>query len=253
MRNMTRKRAGVIALLTVVIGAAGLMTGTSAAHAAPATPCNDDSFPKDVLIDQSGVTFVGTDVFTNPTFGPHGVWVCVAPVGGEPAQDFVVATVHLSDPVSGNAGGTVEVSQCGLPSTGAPGGWGCFFIAAPTGANIAAVSLVPAADAPLFDGNGTSGASSGSGAGTCVYANGTAVCPLGATAGGASVNEADVIDLNTPGTGCIGINSICLVNNTGVGVGRDGGSTVTFTSSNPTVGTHTVDAPSACVEVGAPC
>jgi hypothetical protein len=106
-------------------------------------------------------------------------------------------------------------------------------------------------DAPL-DGDATSAASVGTGTDSCMWVNGTQNCPFGITAAGVTVNEADVVDLNTPGTGCIGVNSICLVPNTGIGIGQDSSSTIEVTSVSP-IGTKTANLPAHCVQVGASC
>lgn len=187
-----KRRAGILALLTALLGAA-FFFGIGAANAAPASPCHDGPWPIPDFQITTGTgpfsTYAGTDIFTNGPFGPNGAWVCFSPTGGEPEQSFVVATADAGDPTSGPAGATVMAGHCSPAPVGPPGGWACNYIAGPTGAT---VDPTTSANQPYDSTTGTGG-SVGAGSGTCVYVNGspTPECQPGFEVAGLTVNEGD--------------------------------------------------------------
>lgn len=241
-----RKRAGVIAVATGLLGAAALFFGMGAANAA--YPCNDDSAPQDTTVNVNNQTFVGVD--TNLTTGSPTtpwVWACAAATGGEGNQRFVVVTANPSSPTTGY---TVQAGGCTGVVGGDPYGPGCTYLLKSTGADVGnpATSLTTSGSRP--------NASAGLGSGTCTYANGTPTCPVGGfTIAGVTVNEADLIPTVTPYTPtppCTGINNTCIPVGATVEVGQD--------TSNPAIRVATlaatptdVDTGPQCVQVNATC
>jgi hypothetical protein len=103
----------------------------------------------------------------DPTNGPHHLWACVAPVGGEPNQTWLFVGTH--DPAGGGEGLILRAmsNNCTVSLSSEPAG-PCNYVLAPTGAEV--TPPVVTVDPPIIDGNGTTGVTA-AGGGACLYIN----------------------------------------------------------------------------------
>lgn len=246
-----RKRTGVVALLSVFLGAAALFFGVGAAHAG--YPCNDDSAPQDTTLNVNNQTFVGVD--TNLTTGSPTtpwVWACAAATGGEGSQKFVVVTAN---PTGSAPGYTVQAGGCTGVVGGDPYGPGCTYLVKPTGAQADPV-VTPNAPGGSTAG---SGASAATGPTTCTWINGAMSCPGSLTLGGVTVNEGDasVPGVHTTPGSCVTVGGGCPATvPSGAGVDAFEGDSSNDTVTVEVLGSRTsrdlgdcyvgVNAPSAC-------
>ena len=248
MKLLHSKRAGVLALVGAVLGAAAQFFGMGAAEAG--YPCNDQPAPQDTTVNISNQVYVGTD-FTPTLYPAQWFWVCVGAPGGEGNQRFVAVTV--SDPGGGgNNGLIVESGGC----TGVTGGQGyppgCTYLVRPIG-----FDLNPSAgvDVPVVDGTGTTGG--GANAGACLWLESTTPnCSIAASIANVTVAEGDVSanPMVNPG-GCVtAAGNPCIVNTpAGAGVSVAKGDPGRATVNGTVAGTVpvTVDA-GQCVGYNAP-
>ncbi len=201
---MDKKRAAVVALLTVLLGTAALFVGAGSAQAFES--CNDEPFPHDVQVDVSNGALVGVD-HTVGSPRPFGLWVCLR--WGTDTTTWHNAGVNVDDPSPSTPGATATVVDCTYD-----------YCDEPVGATGAEVDPTTTTDAPLSGGT-TTGGSAGIGSGTCVYADGTPTCPVTSTTlVSVTVNEADVAIGTHPNTGCVtAVGNPCVTTvPTGMGV-----------------------------------
>jgi len=235
-----KRRAGVLALLSTLLGAAALFFGLGAAEAT--TPCTNTP-GNDATLDAFGLASAG--VSTESTTSFTNVWVCATPPGTS-------TEANVTDPNSGTPGKVVYSRHCDSHLTT------CTTLVNWTGAEVGVPST--STNAPLNGTTAGSGGSLGSGPGTCAYVNSsTPICPLGGiTVAGVTVNEADLVPVVTPITPtppCTGVNNTCVPAGGTVRIFQDRTAPTVSATTGVTGGTNTVDAYSTlnCVQVNASC
>lgn len=243
IRIADRKRAGVVALLAVLTGAASLMFGAGQASA-NASYCRTDGTAGDATIHLPGVAFVQVDQHDIGSPTSEGIWVCVVP----PDQG---AGVGMRDP-GGAPGFVFGTETCGTLTTTYPDR--CVGLRNATGVEVGTPTT--SLDAPFTGASGSSGAV-GTGSGTCVYIDSyTGSCPLGGVSlAGVTVAEGDLMPSvtptsTTPPPACTGINNTCP----GATV-RTGSDPATPTVQADVLGTTLVrqDVGGQCVQVNSVC
>ena len=249
-----KRRAGVIAVLGTLIGAAALIVGGGAANAT-SFPCSDDPWGVGTYNDLwvtvgSGPNqvFVGADPNVNEN-RHYATYVCVGAPHGEASQ--VALAVGITEPTTSPAGVTAQAFQCYAPLPGdVVDGSGCRWIVEPTGAQVdpAASTNGPGATTP-----GTGG-SVGTGSGTCAYVNSTSpICPGATTLAAVTIHEGDLPSARTTSTTpppqCTGVNNSCPGAYVIVG-GDPGNNTIDTTVAGAPVNR---DVPRNCVQVNSVC
>lgn len=232
-----RRRAGVLALFTALLGAAALMLGVGGAGADTCGTTNGSL--GDATVYVAGVVAADLDANTVGASDP-GFWLCVAP----PGQGLGVG-VH--DASKGAAGYQVDFLACGSLTPGCMG-------FEDTGAEVE-----PATSTSLV--GPTPSASAGSGAGTCVYANGSPTCPGPTPLVGTSVATGDLPQPTATGgtTVCVGVQVGATCVGTVVTVPTTatvtvGGDTGNDTAEVEVAGTsHPVNIGRECVGTPMPC
>lgn len=249
-----KRRAGILAVLGTLIGAAALILGGGAANAT-SFPCSDDPWGVGTYNDLwatvgSGPSsaFVGADPNVNEN-GHYATYVCVGAPNGEASQVAVAA--GITDPFTSTPGTTAQVFQCYAPLPGdVVDGSGCRWIVEPTGAR---VDPAVTTNGPGATTSGTGG-SVGAGPGTCASVNSTSpTCPGVLTVAGVTVHEGDLPSAQTTSTtpppACTGVNNSCPGAFVIVG-GDTGNDTVETTVAGAPV--HR-DVPRECVQVNSEC
>lgn len=266
------KRNIVIAGLVLGLAALGLIQGP--AHAGSSW-CTDGGYPGEVntqISPTGSPVYLAGQVFTGPTH--YGGGVCYAmPFGVAGGIEWTQATVDSDATGDRTVWGFVRCDPDGGFVTP---GCGIYYSLDTTddgnldtngkatdasasgsagGVNVGSTGAfvgTPGTPTDLpGDGDTTTSAAADSGTGTCAWVNGIPTCPPGTTIAGITVNEADALDPNTPGTGCwLGVGSTCAVQNSGIGIGQDGGDTLTGTVAGIDV---PANVPNECVNVGASC
>lgn len=189
-----KRRAGIIAVLATLIGAAALFFGIGAASAAPPnnSACRTDGFG-DATVDVPGVMYATADTYALGSANAQAFWVCLVP----PDVGFGVDSLD-PDP-SNPAGWGFLVKACAVPA-----GVACHTVVGMTGAEVG----VPTTGTTTS--GSTPGGSAGTGTGTCVYVDGTTpapgtTCRSGLTVAGVNVATGDAkVSTRTVAGGCVG-------------------------------------------------
>ena len=199
-----KRRAGVLALLTVTLGLFGAGAAFAGGDAEPNAVCRNGT-PNETTVP--GTSF-GFESGTSPS-GETGVTVCYSDsLNGTPSQ-VAGGFVHVRQDqdgdtylwCAGDPSGDVTANcfsdgyvRTTDPNTGAPGATASAKVILTTtavGQTGAEVDPAVAANEP-YDATTGTGGSAGAGPSTCVYVNGAApTCPGGFTIAGLTVNEGD--------------------------------------------------------------
>jgi hypothetical protein len=275
------RRTVAVAAVAVGIGAAGALPafaggnpGTPSGECRNGSPYGTDtertilSSPAYVGVEYSGAsdpdgTYFATVCYSDTPVGAPsnlaggfvharvspagwGVTWCLSDPGVAVQANCTDAVgVSLGDPNTSNTGKTVggSVTANGIGAT-----------INQTGAEVGNPSTTT--NAP-FGGAAGTGGTLATGSGTCVYANGSPVCPVGGGlfVGGVTVNEADLVPSVTPSTPssppCTGVNNTCLPIGATVRILQDGSSPVV--DARPLGVPVTNDPGPQCVQVNATC
>jgi hypothetical protein len=230
MQSTYRSRAVLLAI-SVVLGTAALLFG---AHSAGASHCDEiPSDPGNFTFNVSGLAEAGMDQDNVGDPGAWGFYICT----WSPSTGHIAVGIHQQDASPATPGVQSAVDLCTEGT--------CPLVhVGPLGAELNPTS---AADLPT-DGDGTTGVSGGTGAGTCVYADSSPTCRAATV--GAAIAEGDL-----PVTTLAGANNICagvFVNGTCVGTWVTAPSSVSVTLGSAGADTIELDVAGTSESVDVP-